>query len=220
MKYNTIKGDDINIVNLSDHSVDIDMLYDKSIVFDVGSYQGDFVRDLLKYYSCYVYMYEPNVRQKTIESKYGNIDKINIIYKAISSEEGIKKLYLGNKAGPGWTKQTGSSFYSSKDYTGDKYLNVPCVTLEKELDKHNIKTLDLLKLDVEGEELNIIENINTDVLKRINQMTIEFHSHSNIDGYTEDRVEKCREKIKDAGFKEVVKSNLDNLYIKEELYDR
>ena len=45
----------MNIVQLSDHSVDVSLLNEDSIVFDIGSYQGDFVRDLLKFVNCKIH---------------------------------------------------------------------------------------------------------------------------------------------------------------------
>jgi len=207
----------MKLVKLSDHSVDIDLIDKDSIVFDVGSYQGDFVRDLLKYHKCKIFMYEPNYRQTKMTSLYGNMENIIINYKAISSKEGKRKLYLGNKTGFGWVKQTGSSFYPSHSNVGKIAIEVVCTSIEKEMKNYKLDNIDLLKIDVEGEELEIIKSLDKETFNKIGQITIEFHEHNNIDGYTEDKVKECREIIKSRGFKEIVASNLDNLYIKKEL---
>ena len=54
------------------------------------------------------------------------------------------------------------------------------VALEKFCQEREIKAIDLLKVDIEGAELELFENFSIEFLEKIRQVTIEFHDHLNI----------------------------------------
>jgi len=203
----------MNIKKLSDHSVDIDLLDENSVVFDLGGYKGDFTKELLNIVNCYVYIYEPNYRLTSIKELFGNKNKVSINYKGISSVEGVKDLYIGMKSGPGWIKQTGSSYDSTHKDVRHKKIKTELTTLEYEMKKYNIKEIDLIKINIEGEERNVVPIL---PFNKIKQISISFHEHCNIDGYTIETSNNLREIIKNNGFKEVIYNNYDTLFIRED----
>ena len=59
--------------------------------------------------------------------------------------------------------------------------------------------IDFLKLDLEGAEYDLLENIESSDLDNINQLFIEFHHHC-IDSYTLNDTNRLVQKIKNLGF--------------------
>jgi len=203
----------MNIVKLSDHSVDLSLLDDNSIVFDLGGYKGDFTKELTKYIDCKVYIYEPNYRLRYMDNIFKDNKNIVINYKGISNVVCNKYLYLGMKFGPNWVKQTGSSYYSSHKDVRERKIKTECTTIDNEIKKYGIKNIDLMKINVEGEEKVIIPSL---PLNKINQLTVSFHEHCDIEGYNKSTVNELRDFIKDNGFEEVVYNNYDTLFIRKE----
>ena len=57
----------------------------------------------------------------------------------------------------------------------DKKEIVEVVTLSDIINAHQIKKINLLKLDCEGAEFKIILNLNDDIIKKIEKITVEVH---------------------------------------------
>jgi len=60
--------------------------------------------------------------------------------------------------------------------------------------------IDVLKLDIEGAELDVLEALSDDDLARVAQMTVEFHSHPSFGLGGGDRVEALLHRLRRAGF--------------------
>lgn len=54
-------------------------------------------------------------------------------------------------------------------------INVKCTTLKNILSKYNLSAVDILKMDIEGMELEILES-SIPILNKINKIIIEWHS--------------------------------------------
>lgn len=91
-----------------------------------------------------------------------------------------------------WIEQTTLKFFSPPDphhvsYSinnfqnghsqGTSYIEVPSVTLEQLLNKYGLKSLPLIKLDIEGAEIEVIRNMLNGPI-RPRQILVEFHSTS------------------------------------------
>ncbi|MBN19992.1 MAG: hypothetical protein CL678_01805, partial [Bdellovibrionaceae bacterium] len=74
---------------------------------------------------------------------------------------------------------------------------------------NNYDNIDLLKVDVEGAEFLIFDEINNNNLNKISQISLEWHHLKNTYKYHEDSVvtkelfEKLHNKILDSGFKSI-----------------
>jgi len=116
---------------------------------------------------------EPNpANLKLLESnlKDNNVENVTIIPKALSSHEGRVKLFVN----PNWTV---FSSLKSGGWTGEEtgeYVEVETVLLSSLLTEH----VDLLKLDIEGEETTVIREAQNQ-LKLIDHLIIEFHKTKN-----------------------------------------
>ena len=93
------------------------------------------------------------------------LTNITIINKAVSDKEGITKFYLRPSSGMGSLSAT----------EGPKSITVNVNTLYNELKE--VDKIDLMKIDVEGEEVNVINGAGL-LLERTRNLIIECHSPS------------------------------------------
>lgn len=185
----------MEIIEIEGHPIIPESLNDSSIVFDCGACVGEFTFQLYTKYGCRFYAYEADSRNyRRMNHRFINHQNIYTFNKAIDKDVGIKEFYLGNFI-------TASSLYRSHRGLGHLVENVPTTTIDNELS--NFDMIDLLKLDLEGSEIDVIPNILPKTLQKINQITIEFHLQSKIDGYTPEKVDICRNYLKEL-FNEVM----------------
>jgi len=109
-----------------------------------------------------IYAYEPETKNfEFMKNRFLNESKVKPIKKAI---------YYGQKS----SVLFGAWRCGSHTLLGNPSMAhleiIPLVTLEEE----NLNHVDLIKMDVEGAEYNIIEN--SEILKNIKYIIIEFHS--------------------------------------------
>ena len=138
-------------------------------VLDIGANIGDFTRRLYyKFPECKVVMVEANPNCKP----YLQLLEIPYDIVGLSNKEGYKDLYIEkiNQIG------TGASFYkeNTEHYLEGMYdvLRVPVATLDSK-DYYNGKPIDLIKIDVQGSELDII-NGGENTLKNTGYVLLEL----------------------------------------------
>ena len=67
------------------------------------------------------------------------------------------------------------------------------------MESFELEKVDVLKLDIEGAELDVLESIPDSLLRKIDQITVEFHDF--IPGYaTLNRIEQTRGRLEASGF--------------------
>ena len=166
------------------------------IVLDIGGNIGIF-----SLYSLYkgakeVHVFEPGEKQ----------------YKAIvdNLSNTFKNLKINNTA---VSKQTGTiSFYENEASTtsstmfnnNSKTLFVPSITIEDYFKEQNLDKIDFLKIDCEGGEYEIIENISETFLKKkINKICLEYHIFNTSDNILLQnlikKLDKCEFSIQEKG---------------------
>jgi FkbM family methyltransferase len=64
----------------------------------------------------------------------------------------------------------------SLDGEAPHFEKVNALTLEMFLRQNAISRVDLLKMDIEGSEIDVFEGATDEDLQRVDQFTIEFHS--------------------------------------------
>ena len=154
------------------------------IVFDVGANTGEWT--FLMRQNCpqaaRFFLFEPQpVCQKAIERR--KLPNSMLIPHAVSSSAGeIIELFVSKEASElASLHQRRDSYFDELDFS---VIGVKTVTIDGVVEEHGIDRIDLLKMDVEGHELSVLEGA-MQTLKhgRIRALTFEFGS-SNINSRT------------------------------------
>ncbi|MFS8159469.1 MAG: FkbM family methyltransferase, partial [Candidatus Roizmanbacteria bacterium] len=136
-------------------------------MLDVGGAMGD-----TALYASYLYpkthidVFEPNpesyrLLQKNIkENDFKNVSSHNF---AVGTKESYQ-FYISSQ-------NVRSSFQK------DKYSLKKITVKGTRLDSYIKGTIDLLKIDCEGGELDVLESISEASYKKINKMVLEYHNH-------------------------------------------
>lgn len=188
------------LLDIEEHKVAINItnkkLFDSnSVIIDCGACIGSFTKPLYDRYKCNFYLYEPDPRNyRRLCRRFKDCMRIKIMDKAIDTFQGEIEFHLGNYI-------TASSKYASHRGLGNLIENVKTTTLDWEL--RHLERINLLKLDLEGSEKEVIPQISKEILQKINQIIVEYHLQSEIDGYTQYDIDKCRNHLKECDFTEV-----------------
>jgi FkbM family methyltransferase len=124
------------------------------VVVDVGANTGLYTLlfSLLVGSKGKVYAFEPvpslakRIEENVRLNGATNVDVFNV---AAGCRTGSTKLYLSKGGGDGW-----ASLYEWR-YAGDKHIDVDVVALDEWVRQYNVDRVDLLKIDVEGAELDV-----------------------------------------------------------------
>jgi FkbM family methyltransferase len=137
------------------------------IVIDCGANKGEFAR----------YCAE-NLRARVISFE-ADPDLAELLPK-IPGVTFENKAIVG-RPGPVDIHQVDGLCSSARFHTAarHKVVTVPGVTLDNLFDEHGLGSVDLLKLDIEGAELDVLEGLSVDSLSRIRQISCEFHDFLN-----------------------------------------
>jgi len=141
-------------------------------VIDVGANIGMFMLYLVwRAPEIRVHCFEPGAKTRTrleAQVQANCLDRTVSVYPhAISDKAGIATLKLSGNSGH-------QSFFAS-DFVGTKEEVVETLSLQDALEKCGVKEVNLLKIDVEGAEIEILESAPTAVWKRIQRVVCEYH---------------------------------------------
>jgi FkbM family methyltransferase len=125
-----------------------------------------------RYPSARVHCFEPEPHNlRFLERNLGSRDDVVINAAAISKSAGRMTLHLADN----------SATHSIKDApAGGATVDVQVVNLREYLDAHHVKRVDVLKLDVEGSEMDVIEGLG-DRLSDVDVIVGELHERM-VDG--------------------------------------
>lgn len=125
-----------------------------------------------KYPNSRILAFEPHLgsfdllRKNVEQNNFTNVELIN---KAIANRDGWTDFYYDPKG-----KANLQSSTVAGHIPGAEICQVPCVQLSKYIDRQ----VDFLKMDIEGAELSVIEELDSEgKLGTIQQMAIEYHHH-------------------------------------------
>ena len=155
---------------------------DLKTIFDVGSFHGDYTKEILKKYpkSSY-YLFEPDQENYLLlKKKFANKKNINIFNSAISNEDKSGTLFSYGKG----------SLQGSLINQNFSHLNiennikqiVKINRIDNLMNEMNIDSIDLCKIDIEGNEMNALIGAG-DLIENIKLIQFEFGPAS-IDGRT------------------------------------
>ena len=184
------------MIEISGHTFDEKLIDSSSIVVDVGANHGDFSKGIVTRFGCYVEAYEPEVQAFFYVSSTILFDKFLIVNRAVSGETKISKFYIAAPFSGG--NSLVAEHTSHQIAENPTQQDVFCVSLSSII--HRLGKIDLLKLDCEGAELSIIMDTPLDLLKKVRQISVEFHAFC-IPTQGKKEIEDCMKYLAAAGFK-------------------
>jgi len=149
----------------------------RSVLFDVGANVGNYSSELIKQFpDASLHVFEPHPKTFEILSKKVFLNSTSLNNLALSSEEGKIQLF-------DYAERDGSSHASvvrgviENIHSGDSMVHeVNKKTLDDYIKINNIDNIDLLKIDVEGHELEVLKGAKN-ILKesKVKIVQLEFN---------------------------------------------
>lgn len=213
-----------------------------SVIISCGAGEDvSFDIEMITKYNCKVIFVDPNPRSikhlDLILQKIGNkrkieytkdgkqhiecydlskvsIDKIEFVKKAIwtESNKNIKFFYPNNRS---HVSLSITNFSNNYDQNSD-HIYVETISYSDIIKKFNILELPLIKLDIEGSECNVLNNLlESPVLPK--QILVEFDELYTYEINQIKKYNKLHKKLNDTGYKSIVTNSFSNqLYIKND----
>ena len=130
-----------------------------SLVFEIGGYQGDGMRKMYEQYKCDIYVFEP----------------IKEYYDAITKD--VKAFNFGLSDTTRTARINVAKDGSSLHYViTDKFIDIELICIKDFIHQENIKHVDLMNVNIEGEEYNLLPYMIKEGLMPIfDYVQIQFH---------------------------------------------
>ena len=145
------------------HNITYD-LDESSTIMDLGGYTGVWAQQMIQKYNPNVYLLEPIPEFFDImQDKFKNNNKVKSMCVGVASKNRMGEIYL---SGDG----------TSANLTNGKSVLVEFKTIDRILDDFGLKQVDLLQINIEGDEYPLLESmLNTGSINRFNNVQIQFH---------------------------------------------
>ncbi|HEY4194332.1 MAG TPA: FkbM family methyltransferase [Mucilaginibacter sp.] len=178
----------------SSHYILSGFLNSNSYIIDLGANVGNFYTLMHNKYNCTCYAVEASPK---LYADLPAIANVKPYHYAIGGHNGEVEFYLSNESEANSVQPAIASAFG---ITGK--ITVPMITLEKFLNDQKVQfPLDLLKIDIEGAEVDVINTLPDQMLNKIKQIPIEFHDFLGVDGEYFIAMHKAIAKLKANNFK-------------------
>jgi len=140
-------------------------LDESSVVFDVGGYDGNFTALIYEIFQCKIYVFEPHPELfSKLKIRFKEQKNIIILNKALSDFSGYAEISDDSNA---------SRISSTKLNAG---IKCEVTTLNSVMLEHEIETIDLMKVNIEGSEFELFSDIfNHGLQDSILAFLVQFH---------------------------------------------
>ena len=142
------------------------------IIIDIGANIGTFsILMAHKYPKAKIFAYEPcpsTYKLLTHNVYINNVKNVKTFQLGVTGTRGKIDFFVSKASGLGSLFPTGRFF---------KKTSINTDTLNNIFIQHDIKKCDLLKLDCEGAEYEIFFSIHPSLLKKIDNIVLEYHDH-------------------------------------------
>lgn len=177
----------MKMVNICGHTFVDEFLSANSTIIDCGANHGDFSDWISKHHTdASIYAFEPDLR---LFQKLPKLERTIFYPLAVTGAGKPLSLMLGEA-------RCSTAYFSER--VGQNSVEVESVKLEDFCNEKCISRVDLLKLDVEGAEIDILIELSAEFLSNIGQITVEFHDF--IQKSEVPRIRKVIEKLINNGF--------------------
>jgi FkbM family methyltransferase len=178
------------ITSLRLHNFCSSLLDANAIVVDLGANRGYFSHGISQLYGCRAYAVEASPELFASIHESALVRKFNY---AIAGEDKPLQFHLSTN------EESGSIKDLPDNLTDDRFVTVQGITLNSFLKENNIDRVDLLKVDIEGAEVELFDSTSDETLKKIGQIAVEFHDFLDYFEF-EDEIKKIENRLKKLGF--------------------
>jgi FkbM family methyltransferase len=179
---------------------DEDFLQKEITIIDLGACRGEFTDEMNSLYKIKkAILVEAN---PTNFSKLKSLPNYILYNKAIASK---------NEDSINFYEDPSSPYNGSKNFNyfdGIKH-SIQTINLETICEENNIDFIDILKIDIEGAEYEILENLPDSFFDKVGQITVEFHDF--VDPELKPRTIEIIKRISNLGFSYITKS-INHMY--------
>ena len=142
----------------------------KSIVYSFGIGEDvSFDVDLIKNHGCKVFGFDPTPKSKKYIKSQKIDEKFHFYEFGISNISGAIDFYL-----PTNPEHVSGSIITQKNVNIENKINVEMKSLKDIMNELGHEHIDVLKMDIEGSEYDVLENILNENIS-ISQILVEFH---------------------------------------------
>jgi FkbM family methyltransferase len=194
----------MSLLTVEGHTIHPRFVGPSSVVLDVGANLGNFARQMAERFGCQCHVFEPN---PDVFARIPANDRVRPHRLAIAGRGGVVLLSI----------DADHEASTLRPVAGKPYLDeieVPAVTLEEVAGDLGLTSIDVLKLDIEGSEVDVLDACSDDFLRRVGQIALELHDFTGQVPQSEvDRVLGRLERIGFLIIKMARKSYIDTLAI-------
>lgn len=138
---------------------------EKSIVFDLGGYEGQWSSDIFAKYCCLIHVFEPVEKfAQTIDKRFSSNSKIVLHNFGLASDNGEEFIFVDE---------------DKSSITRELNSNTEKIQLKKAstfIERNSINKIDLMKINIEGAEYDLLEHlIDSGYIKKIKNIQVQFH---------------------------------------------
>lgn len=182
----------LGVESIETHNVYVPPLGPDSIVVDAGANRGRFSHQLIARFGCRCLALEPVAE---LAGAIQRAPRLTVLSEALSARTGPLDIHISSNPEA-----------NSIDVAiagSEQPRTLPARALQDLAAYLGGSRIDLLKLDIEGSELEVLENLPPAMLEEIGQMTVEFHDF--VPGHnSRRRILAIRRRLRAAGFLELI----------------
>ena len=140
-------------------------LDERSIVLDLGGYEGQWASDLYARQRCRIAIFEPVTRfARNIEARFRKNKDITVFACGLGATTRTETIYIHGASSSTHKKQAQSE-------------QIEIVDVKKWFDDHSIETVQLMKINIEGGEYELLERlVATGLIDKIVDIQVQFHN--------------------------------------------
>lgn len=161
---------DRRIGTIAGHSFFPALLSSEAVVVDLGMNRGDFSLAIIERFGCRVIGVEPDDR---VSIRSEAPPELSVESAAVGGKDGSIRLFRA----PGLD----ATVHAELVPPGAEWRDVPVLSLKTIAERHDLDRIDLLKVDIEGAEIETLLGAPSEILERAVQISVEFHDWMNAD---------------------------------------